>query len=411
MAEAWVWLASGAGWERPLPPASALGLAAADVRQTLRLQLGGRDAEADRDATLAFLQQASELAEAGAVLCGALGHELGPALERLPLGSITPGPFGADAVLHVADPAALRRVVLPELAPAPPRPAPASWQAAGPAFRRGVAALLDDIGAGRLYQANLTVALADAGSLPDDGAVVLAAIEQAHPAPFAAWLRDGDARLGSGSMERFLTVADGVASSRPIKGTRPRDPDPARDAEARTALLASAKEGAENRMIVDMARHDLGKVATVGGVEVPALLELRGYRTVWHLESEVRARLRPDQDLAAILAATLAPASVTGAPKIAATRRYTALEARRRGPYCGALGTIGPGRTARLAVGIRMVLDGGRGGGLQIPVGAGIVADSDPEQEWNELLWKARGSLAWLGRLDAHAAASGADGG
>ncbi|MEY3013230.1 MAG: para-aminobenzoate synthase, component [Pseudomonadota bacterium] len=399
-------MASGAGWAPWAPAGAAIGLREADRDATLRLRLRGGpgDRDADAAATRDFLARAQAAQAAGAVLFGYLGHELGPALEGLPLGAPAEPEGLDDALLHVCAPDALRVATLPPPPQGPPWPQPETWAEQGPGFLAATRALLADIADGRLYQANLTRSLPvearlPGASAPDTPARVLAAVLAAQPVPYAAWIHDAGRVVVSGSMERFLHRDGGVVTTRPIKGTRPRSDEAGADAVARAALLASSKERAENLMIVDMARHDLGRVARTGGVEVVSLLEAVGYRTLWHLESEVRAALRDDVGSAALLEATLAPASVTGAPKIAATRRFTELEQRRRGPYCGAIGLLGPGGTIRLSVGIRLLVDPGAERPLQIPVGAGIVADSDPEREWEELRWKARATLGWLGRV------------
>jgi para-aminobenzoate synthetase/4-amino-4-deoxychorismate lyase len=399
------------------PAASVWRLDAADVVRSLTLRLPGRDPVADRDATLRWLAEAQALLDGGLGLVGQLGHELGLALEGLPLPQ--PGSW-PDAELLAFDP----RRLLPATLPAPPVGAPLAppgpWQRERAGFLADVEAVLGAVAAGEVYQANVTRPL----TLPATAArglrsilrehpdVALAALLAAQPVPFAAAMSTSAGAIVSGSMELFL-ACDGVElRSRPIKGTAPRVAPlggPA-DVAAGAGLRASPKERAENVMITDMMRNDLGRVARPDGVSAPALLALTGYRTLWHLESEVRAVLRADARLADVLAATLTPASVAGAPKVAAMRLYSALEGRRRGPYCGAFGLLLPERRARLAVGIRLALLPARGP-LEVPVGAGIVADSDPAREWAELLVKARATLAWLGRLTACQDGAGATAG
>jgi anthranilate/para-aminobenzoate synthase component I len=162
-------------------------------------------------------------------------------------------------------------------------------------------------------------------------------------------------------------------------------------------LLASAKERAENTMIVDMVRNDLSRVCAPGSVAVPHLLDCEPYTTLWHLESEVHGRMVGGARHGDLLSAILPPASVTGCPKVAAMGFIAGAEARRRGPYCGAMGLALAGGRADWSVGIRQlnVVDGR----VQLSVGSGIVADSVAEREWAETCLKAAGGLLWLRRL------------
>lgn len=432
----WAWVASGDGWRGagPVPADGAWGVRDAAVVERLALRLAGDGSEADADAAKAALATVDAWGRRGLGVAGSWSFELGAALERVPVTQASqrsqagPQRFARfDDVVAVAfDPgsvetlaavaaAAPRRPEAPAAAdlPSDALAPPASWRRHRGGFLAEAATIGGEIADGRVYQVNLTRALpvdrrqgraAFRAAAPD----VLAALQQSQPVPFAAVLEARSAgrppqRLISGSMELFLGVdpgPPGVVRSRPIKGTAARDPDAARDAAAGLGLQGSPKERAENAMIVDMARNDLGRIAVQGSVHVPALLQAVPYQTLWHLESEVHATPRPGVRVASLLEATMPPASVSGAPKIAAIRTIVALERRRRGPYCGALGVVWPDGSARLAVAIRVVL--ADASGAELAVGAGIVADSSPEAEWQELLLKASASRRWLATLAAH---------
>ena len=202
-------------------------------------------------------------------------------------------------------------------------------------------------------------------------------------------------RSPSASPERFLKVtSDGQVETRPIKGTRPRGRTPAEDDINKKALLASVKDRAENVMIVDLLRNDLGRVCEYGSVRVAKLCELESYRTVHHLVSEVVGRLRLGMTAFHLLRAAFPGGSVTGAPKVRAMEIIAELEPTARGPYCGSLGYIGFDGAMDTNVLIRTFTLGR--GWAQFPVGGGIVADSDPACEYEETLHKAAGLLRAL---------------
>lgn len=261
------------------------------------------------------------------------------------------------------------------------------------AYGKAVRRVQEAIRAGDLYQANLTHRLAAA--CPDDPWAIYTRLRRANPAPFAAFLAGEDAALAGSSPERFLRLGpDGTLESRPIKGTRPRGATPAADAALRDALAASEKERAENVMIVDLVRNDLGRVCVSGSVEVPALFTLEPYATVWQMVSTVRGRLRPGLDAVDAVCAAFPPGSMTGAPKLAAIEQLARLEPVRRGVYSGALGWLDARGGAELSVVIRTLLL--RPGRAWLHVGGGIVLDSEPAAEWAETLAKARALLAAL---------------
>ncbi len=258
-------------------------------------------------------------------------------------------------------------------------------------YGRAVETIREHIAAGDLYQANLTHRLSAPASAADPWQVYTA-LERRNPAPFAAFLSAGRAAIAGSSPERFLRIEpDGRIESRPIKGTRPRGATPAEDAALRAALLGSEKERAENVMIVDLMRNDLGRVCLAGSIEVPELFTLEPYATVWQMVSTVRGRLRPGLDVVDALRAAFPPGSMTGAPKLAAIELLQRLEPVRRGVYAGALGWIDVRGGAELAVVIRTLLL--RPGRAWLHVGGGIVLDSEPTAEWAETLAKARAPL------------------
>jgi para-aminobenzoate synthetase component 1 len=257
------------------------------------------------------------------------------------------------------------------------------------AHRAAVGAAQAMIAAGDLYQLNLTLQLAV--DWPHGGKALARRLWAASPgAAHAAWLRTGDVEVVSVSPETFLATDADRATTRPIKGTRPRRVDRAADQAEAAALQASAKDAAEHVMIVDLARNDLGRVCVTGTVRVPELAALEAHPTVWHLTSTVRGRLRPEVGLDDLLAATFPPGSVTGAPKRMAWSRIRELEPVRRGVYCGAIGVVTRG-LVDLSVAIRTAVVGA--GVASYGAGGGIVADSDPAAEHAEALDKAAAFL------------------
>jgi para-aminobenzoate synthetase component 1 len=210
-----------------------------------------------------------------------------------------------------------------------------------------------------------------------------------NPAPFAAFLNLPEVQVLSASPERFLHFdpTSRRVQTRPIKGTRPRGRTPERDRALSRELLSSEKDLAENVMIVDVERNDLGRVAEIGSVRVPHLAALERFATVFHLTSTVEARLRDGCDVVDLLLATFPSGSITGAPKIRAMEIIDELEPTARSVYTGAIGYIGFDGVVDLNIAIRTILVKGETAYFQ--AGGGIVADSDPELEYQETLDKA----------------------
>ncbi len=261
------------------------------------------------------------------------------------------------------------------------------------AFAKAVAAVKEAIAAGNVYQACLTYRV-DRCYAGDPWALYRT-LRRANPAPFAAYLELPEVAIASSSPERFLALSrDGWAESRPIKGTRPRGRHPIEDAAQRRALEGSEKDRAENLMIVDLVRNDLGRVCETGSVSVPELMAVEAYASVFQMVSTVRGRLRRDRDAFDLVRATFPPGSMTGAPKIAAMQLLDRLESRRRAVYSGAIGYFDVGGGADLSVAIRTALLAR--GRAHVHTGGGIVADSDPGEEYRESRAKALPLLALL---------------
>ncbi|PJE95000.1 chloride transporter [Streptomyces carminius] len=288
-----------------------------------------------------------------------------------------------------------------DVRPAPaPRPRPGAWRgpAAGTwtssldraAYTAGVRRVREHIAAGEVYQANLCRVLS--APLPDPAAAdpdaLTALLARGNPAPHAGTVRlpAHGVEIATASPELYLRRRGRTVESRPIKGT------------GRTAADLLEKDRAENVMIVDLVRNDLGRVCATGSVTVPELCAVEPHPGLVHLVSTVRGELAPGAGWAELLAHTFPPGSVTGAPKSSALRVIRALETTPRGPYCGGIGWVDADRgTGELAVGIRTFwIDRAAPGGpvLRFGTGAGITWGSDPEREWAETELKAARLLA-----------------
>lgn len=342
---------------------------------------------------------------------GMLSYDLGRAIERLPstaaedppLPDLVVARFGArltfdpdrpTPVLEGAGPGrelledALRRT--PHTTPELPHPVLGSWRSSfgREGYETAVRAILDHLRAGDCYQVNLTRRLETEATT--DSMTLFRALLRANPAPHAAFFRAGDLAIVSASPERFLRRDASRIETRPIKGT---GKDPA-------ALTVSEKDRAENVMIVDLARHDLGRVCAYGSVTVPALCAVEPHPGLYHLVSTVTGTLCPGVATGDLIRATFPPASVTGAPKPRVLEIIESLEPVRRGPYCGAVGWLDADREILdLNVAIRtFTFADGR---VLFGVGGGVVVDSDPRAEWEETELKAAKLLAAAGAAEA----------
>ncbi len=255
------------------------------------------------------------------------------------------------------------------------------------AYDRAIGRALAFIAAGDCYQVNLTFPLA--ARLRGDPLALWERLRAAGPVGHGAY-----ADLGAGpvvaslSPELFVRVAQGRIVARPMKGTAPRDADPARDAALAAALRASEKARAENLMIVDLLRNDIGRLSRTGSVRVPALFAIEPYATVHQMTSTVTGELAEPASLGRLFPALFPCGSVTGAPKIRAMQVIRELEPFARGVYCGALGWMAPSGDCDWSVAIRTLSIEGEA--VTVGVGGGVVADSTAEGEWEEALWKAR---------------------
>lgn len=287
------------------------------------------------------------------------------------------------------------RASAPALAPAAPTN-PIAWRDADAHYADLVRRCQRSIREGDAYQLCLTTqaTVSTVDGSPLDAVEIYRRLRRSSPAHHGALLRIGGTTLLSASPETFLRVADGVVQTRPIKGTRPRDTDPQRDAALAAELAASDKEQAENLMIVDLMRNDLARISEVGSVVVTGLLEVESYAHVHQLVSTVEGRLRPGLDALDAVAACLPAGSMTGAPKRRAIELLAELEAGPRGIYSGAFGYLGADGTADLAMVIRsIVIDGAR---ATIGAGGGVTALSEPIAEVAEMQLKAQALLRAL---------------
>ena len=366
-------------------------------------------------------------------LVGYIGYECGQALERLPnlprprldvpdlyfalhrwvigtrdgkswLSTLDDGMPGLDPIVGVPGGEPQRRA-----SPTPPRPHLSEAD-----YLARVAASREHILDGDAFE----ICLTNAFDVPFDRArawPLFRALRAKNPAPFAAFLELDEAAIVSSSPERFLSLdAARIAETRPIKGTRARSSDATEDARLREELRSSEKDRAENAMIVDLARNDLGRVCKVGSVVAPDLYAVESYATVHQLVSTVRGELAPDHDVVDLLAACFPPGSMTGAPKIEAMRILEHLEPVERGPYAGALGWIDLDGTMDFSVVIRTAIVGANPhsprGTARFNAGGAVTADSEPASEYEEMLQKTRALRDALDAVTREHAVNGAHG-
>jgi para-aminobenzoate synthetase component 1 len=273
--------------------------------------------------------------------------------------------------------------------------------------RAAIERALAYIAAGDVYQVNLAQRLRVRSPIAPHEAYLR--LRAAQRVPFGAYLAFADFAVLCGSPERFLRVAGSDVTTEPIKGTRPRGTDGARDAALRAELRADPKERAEHVMIVDLERNDLGRSCVTGSVRVPSLMRVESFATLHHMVSTVRGTLRTEVGLADLLRASFPGGSVTGAPKIRAAQVIAELEAAPREIYTGALAWFRGPRDFDSAIAIRTAV--ARDGVFTYHAGGGIVADSDPAREYDECLLKAEPFLRALGVASQAVRAPSASGG
>ena len=332
---------------------------------------------------LEVLRQMEYEVARGCWAVGFLSYEAAPALD--PAMSVRPNPpcplvwfglFDTPRIVHGPPQGSVGEV------------APVAWCPGVSAsdYCAAVRRIQEAIAAGQVYQVNLTYPW-QADDVEDLWSLWRRCLDL-QPGSYAAFIETPDWVIASVSPELFLDVHGRRVRMQPMKGTAPRCADLDADEHSAKELAGSEKERAENLMIVDMVRNDLGRVANPGSVRVERLWAVEKHPTVWQMTSTVSALTRAP--LTDLLAAVFPCASVTGAPKIEAMRTIAALETAPRGVYCGAIGWIAPGRRARFNVAIRTVWFDVRARRAQYGVGAGIVWDSRPQNEWDETVLKAR---------------------
>ncbi|NOY54191.1 MAG: anthranilate synthase component I family protein [Deltaproteobacteria bacterium] len=249
------------------------------------------------------------------------------------------------------------------------------------------------IKAGDIFQTNLSQRLtAEIGDL--DSFHLYRILREINPSPFAAYLDFQEFQIVSSSPERLMLLKDGVVETRPIAGTRPRGKDPAGDQAMSAELITNEKERAEHIMLIDLERNDIGRVCDYGTVRVDELMVLEDYSHVIHIVSNVRGNLHAGKDLFDLIRATFPGGTITGVPKVRCMEIIDELEPVQRGPYTGSIGWLGFNGDMDLNIIIRTFVI--KAGKAHVQVGAGIVADSDPEREYFETLHKANALLQTL---------------
>ncbi|MEW5789296.1 MAG: aminodeoxychorismate synthase component I [Pseudomonadota bacterium] len=262
-------------------------------------------------------------------------------------------------------------------------------------YRHAFARIQRYIRAGDCYQVNLAQRFE--APVAGDHWLAYQALRRLNPAPFSAYLNHPACRVLASSPERFLALRGGQVETKPIKGTRPRAAAPEADSALARELRESLKDRAENLMIVDLLRNDLGKVCAPGSVQVPRLFALESFATVHHLVSTVTGRLAPGLEATALLRAAFPGGSITGAPKLRSMEIIEELEPHRRGLYCGAIGWLGFNGDMDTNIAIRTLVSSE--GRMRFWAGGGIVADSRADAEYQECLDKA---AALLGLMQRH---------
>ena len=259
-------------------------------------------------------------------------------------------------------------------------------------YRQAFAEIQRYIQAGDCYQVNLAQRFV--AKVNGDHWLGYQTLRRLNPAHYSAYLNLAGTRILSSSPECFMKVKEGVVETKPIKGTRPRAPNPEGDSALARELRGSIKDRAENLMIVDLLRNDLGKVCVPGSVTVPRLFDIESFATVHHLVSTVTGRLDDNVDAVGLLRSAFPGGSITGAPKIRAMEIIDELEPNRRGIYCGAVGWIGFNGDMDTNIAIRTMVSSHNS--IRFWAGGGIVADSRANEEYQECLDKASAMLRMM---------------
>ena len=328
---------------------------------------------------------------AGAWIAGYLSYELGYALEPALAPLMPEGRRVPLLAFGVYDrPLPAPPLPAPSLSTEQVRLAPLRPMISQADYARAFARTRDYIAAGDCYQINLTFPLASR-LLSGSPAQLYAALSAHQAVGFGAFvdLGAGPAILSRSPELFFRLDADGRIEAQPMKGTAPRDPDPVRDAALAAGLAASEKDRAENLMIVDLLRNDIGRISRLGSVRVPELFAVESFATVHQMTSRVLGRLARPADFGGLLRALFPCGSITGAPKIRAMQIIREVEPFPRGVYCGSIGWMAPDGAACFSVAIR-TLTVWPDGEVMLNVGGGVVQDSTASGEWEEALWKAR---------------------
>ena len=332
----------------------------------------------------AVLESVQAESESGAWCVGYVSYEAAGAFDSVLVTQVAQGPLAWFAVYDTVQawPQTSALLTAPTI----------QWQSEEPRarFDSALQHLADGIAAGDYYQVNLTGQLQGTVAATGSAAALalFAALQRAQPGGYAMYLDAGETQILSVSPELFFDWNQRALLTRPMKGTAPRGATPQDDAAQAAALRSSAKERAENVMIVDLLRNDLARIAELHSVRVPRLFHTEALRTVWQMTSDVEARTRPGVSLADVFGALFPCGSVSGAPKVPAMQAIRALESQPRGVYCGALGLVQPGGRATFNVPIRTVtLCGQR---ARCGVGSAVTAGSSAEQEWQEWRLKQR---------------------
>ena len=261
-------------------------------------------------------------------------------------------------------------------------------------YRHAFECIKEYIVAGDCYQINLTQRFS--ASADGDPWDAYQQLRKLNPAPFSAYINTPFGQILSSSPERFLQVTQNKVETKPIKGTRPRSNDPVKDKQQMTHLKASLKDRAENVMIVDLMRHDMGRVCKTGSVTVPNLFDVESYTTVHHLVSTIQGTLNKNKDAIELLKACFPGGSITGAPKIRAMEIIEELEPDRRGIYCGSIGYIDFNGNMDTNIAIRTLVYNQKT--IRFWVGGGIVYDSELDAEYQETFDKGKALLELLDR-------------